>query len=385
MTPIKSARTATASILDPEAAWKQLAARDPQARFLYGVTTTGVFCRPSCPSRRPLRENVRFFRTVAEAQAAGFRPCQRCRPTTTAWGSPLDKVRGHIESNIDRPVRLEELGRVAGLSPFTVQRLFKREMGVSPLEYQRALRASRLRGALKQGESVTDAIYSAGFGSSSRAYEGNQMGMTPARFAQGGKGEQIAWASARSPFGWVIVGATPRGLCWLSLAASKADAEASLRSEFPAAVLRSDPALLRLVDAALESVREGNDLTGNRGRTDALDLRGTVFQLRVWQALRQIPRGETRSYSQLARELGDPKATRAIARACATNRVALLVPCHRVVGADGSLTGYRWGLERKRQLLKAESTASGSSSRRRARVDAERNDFPKVPAMRRGV
>jgi AraC family transcriptional regulator of adaptative response/methylated-DNA-[protein]-cysteine methyltransferase len=361
--------------LDPDAAWKQLAARDPQARFFYGVTTTGVFCRPSCASRRPLRENVRFFRTVAEAQASGFRPCKRCNPATialgtAAWGIPLEKIRGHIEGHLDRPVRLEELGRIAGLSPFTVQRLFKREMGVSPLEYQRALRASRLRGALKQGESVTDAIYTAGFGSSSRAYEGNQLGMTPARFAQGGKGEQIAWATACSPFGWVIVGATERGLCWLSLAASKAEAEVSLRSEFPAAVLRRDPALLRLVDAALESVREGNDLTGNRSRTDALDLRGTVFQLRVWQALRQIPRGETRSYSQLARELGDPKATRAVARACARNRVALVVPCHRVVGADGSLTGYRWGVERKRQLLKAESTASGSCSKQKAPVDA---------------
>jgi AraC family transcriptional regulator of adaptative response/methylated-DNA-[protein]-cysteine methyltransferase len=342
--------------LDPDTAWKQLTARDPQARFFYGVTTTGVFCRPSCASRRPLRENVRFFQTAAAAQAAGFRPCQRCRPIT-AWDSPLDKIRGHIEAHLDRPVRLEELGRVAGLGPFTVQRLFKREMGVSPLEYQRALRASRLRGALKQGESVTDAIYSAGFGSSSRAYEGTQLGMTPARFAQGGKGEQIAWASARSPFGWVIVGATERGLCWLSLAASKAEADASLRSEFPAAALRRDPALLRHVDAALECVRTGTSVVQNQkpAERDALDLRGTVFQLRVWQALRQIPRGETRSYSQLARELGDPKATRAVARACATNRVALVVPCHRVVGADGSLTGYRWGVERKRQLLKAES------------------------------
>ena len=345
-------------ILDPDAAWKQLAARDSQARFFYGVTTTGVFCRPSCASRRPLRANVRFFRTVAAAQAAGFRPCKRCNPVTTiGWSRPLDEIRTYIEAHLDRPVRLEELGRVAGLSPFTVQRLFKREMGVSPLEYQRALRASRLRGALKQGESVTDAIYTAGFGSSSRAYEGNQLGMTPARFAQGGKGEQIGHASARTPFGWMVVGATKKGLCWLSLAASKEEAEASLRSEFPAAVLRRDPSLSRLVNAALENVREGNDLTENRGRTDALDLRGTVFQLRVWQALRKIPRGETRSYSQLARELGDPKATRAVARACATNRVALLVPCHRVVGADGSLTGYRWGLERKRQLLKAESTA----------------------------
>jgi AraC family transcriptional regulator of adaptative response/methylated-DNA-[protein]-cysteine methyltransferase len=356
MTNIAMTQTPTQTLtLDFDAAWKQLAARDPNARFLYGVTTTGVFCRPGCASRRPLRANVRFFQTVVEAQAAGFRPCKRCSPATTpAEGSVLDGIRGYVEAHLDRQVRLEELGRVAGLSPFTVQRLFKREMGVSPLEYQRALRASRLRGALKQGESVTDAIYTAGFGSSSRAYEGNQLGMTPARFAQGGRGERIGFASARTPFGWMVVGATERGLCWLSLAASKAEAEASLRSEFPAAVLRRDPSLSRLVDAALESVREGNDLTENRGRTDALDLRGTVFQLRVWQALRKIPRGETRSYSQLARELGDPKATRAVARACATNRVALLVPCHRVVGADGSLSGYRWGVERKRKLLETE-------------------------------
>jgi len=353
MTPFPNSQTASA--LDSDTAWKQLAARDPQARFFYGVATTGVFCRPGCASRRPLRENVRFFRSVAEAHAAGFRPCKRCSPATTIASSrPLDEIRAHIEKNLDRPVRLQELGRVAGLSPFTVQRLFKREMGVSPLQYQRAMREGRLRGALKQGESVTNAIYSAGFGSSSRAYEGNQLGMTPARFAQGGKGEQIGFASARTPFGWMIVGATERGLCWLSLAASKTEAEDSLRSEFPAAVLRRDPSLARLVDTALESVREGNDLTGNRGWTDALDLRGTVFQLRVWQALRQIPRGETRSYSQLARDLGDPKATRAVARACATNRVALLVPCHRVVGADGSLTGYRWGVERKRKLLETE-------------------------------
>jgi AraC family transcriptional regulator of adaptative response/methylated-DNA-[protein]-cysteine methyltransferase len=230
-------------------------------------------------------------------------------------------------------------------------------MGVSPLQYQRALRAGSLRSSLRQGSDVTTAIYEAGFGSSSRAYEGSQLGMTPARFAQGGKGEKIGWAAARSPFGWVIVGATERGLCWLALGSTCAEAEASLRAEFPAAELRRDPSLSRLVDTALASVREGDDLT-SRSRADSLDLRGTVFQLRVWQALRQIPRGETRSYSQLAREMGDPKATRAVARACALNRVALLVPCHRVVGASGSLTGYRWGVERKRQLLEAEKQAA---------------------------
>jgi len=353
MNPLLNPPATPPSILDPEAAWKQLVARDPQAHFFYGVTTTGVFCRPNCASRRPLRANVRFFGTAAEARAAGYRPCKRCKPAT-AWGSPLEQIRAHIERNLDRPVRLEELGRVARLSPFTVQRLFKREMGVSPLQYQRALRAGRLRGALKQGDTVTDAIYTAGFGSSSRAYEGNQLGMTPARFAQGGKGERISYTTARSPFGWIVIGSTQRGLCWLSLASTRAEAETSLHSEFPAAELRRDSSLSRWVDAALQSVRAGDDLVQNQTSAERLDLRGTVFQLRVWQALRQIPRGETRSYSELARELGDPNSTRAVARACATNRVAILVPCHRVVGADGSLTGYRWGVERKRRLLQAE-------------------------------
>jgi len=339
-----------------DSAWEQLAARDPQARFFYGVATTGVFCRPTCASRRPLRANVRFFRTAAEALAAGFRACKRCRPCASAWGSHLDVVRQHIEKNFDRRVRLEELGRVASLSPFTVQRLFKREMGVSPLEYQRTLRASRLRGALKQGDTVTDAIYNAGFSSSSRAYEANQLGMTPQRFAQGGNGERIGYCAAPSPFGWMIVGATERGLCWLSLARTRTEAESSLRAEFPLAELRRDPSLSRLVNAAVQFVREGSDLPASRSMADSLDLRGTVFQLRVWGALRQIPRGQTRSYSQLARELGDPKAVRAVARACATNRVALVVPCHRVVGADGALTGYRWGVERKQKLLAAEKS-----------------------------
>jgi AraC family transcriptional regulator of adaptative response/methylated-DNA-[protein]-cysteine methyltransferase len=290
-------------------------------------------------------------------------------------GGPIDKVRVHIEAHHDRPVPLAELGRLVHSSPFTVQRLFKRALGVSPLQYQRALRAASLRKALKQGETVTDAIYNAGFGSSSRGYDGAQLGMTPARFAKGGQGEQIGWCSARSPFGWVIVGATERGLCWLSLAGTKAEAEASLREEFPAATLRRDPSLAGMVEAALRvvageinpskksaapQVAISNATKPKRAKSEqlaapqVLDLRGTAFQLKVWQALRRIPRGETRSYSQLARELGDPKATRAVARACATNRVAIVVPCHRVVGASGSLTGYRWGIERKRMLLEAE-------------------------------
>jgi AraC family transcriptional regulator of adaptative response/methylated-DNA-[protein]-cysteine methyltransferase len=345
--------------IDSESAWNQVLSRDQTANFFYAVKTTGVFCRPDCASRRPLRANVRFFQTADAARAAGFRACAKC----LADGSPLDKsraatgrVRAHIEKNVDRRVGLEELGRVAGMSPFTVQRAFKREMGVSPLAYQRALRAGGLRSALKKGETVTDAIYAAGFGSSSRAYEGSGLGMTPARFAQGGKGEQIGWCAAPSPFGWIVVGGTERGLCWLSLAGSKAEAAATLRAEFPAATLKRDAALEKWVDAAMAFVREGEDLVRNQASAERLDLRGTVFQLRVWQALRQIPRGETRTYSQLARQMGIPKSTRAVARACATNRVALLVPCHRVIGVSGSLTGYRWGVERKRKLLEVEQS-----------------------------
>jgi AraC family transcriptional regulator of adaptative response/methylated-DNA-[protein]-cysteine methyltransferase len=356
-----NAQSTQPALIDQDAAWAQLVARDRRAEFLYGVMTTGVFCRPGCTSRLPLRENVRFFATSDAAQRAGLRPCKRCKPSFKQ-SNPLDGVRTHIERNIDRAVPLEELGRVAGLSPFTVQRLFKREMGVSPLAYQRALRAASLRGALKQGDTVTDAIYNAGFGSSSRAYESAQLGMTPARFAAGGSGETIGYTTARTPFGWMVVGATERGLCWLALGATSAEAAGSLREEFPLAKVRRDASLSTLVDAALESVRDGSDLArggngpGSMGRA-GLDLRGTVFQLRVWEALRRIPRGETRSYSQLAREMGEPTATRAVARACALNRVAVVVPCHRVVGANGSLTGYRWGVERKKALLAAERPA----------------------------
>lgn len=196
---------------------------------------------------------------------------------------------------------------------------------------------------------MTDAIYEAGYGSASRGYNGAQLGMTPARFAAGGRGEDIGFTTAETQFGWLIVGATRRGLCWLALGGTSAQAEESLRTEFPAATLRPDPSLGKLVDGALQAV-SGPDSSDEL----PLDLRGTAFQLKVWRALRSIPRGETKTYSQLAREMGDPKATRAVARACALNRVSLVVPCHRVVGISGSLTGYRWGVERKRQLLEAE-------------------------------
>ncbi|MGA3371322.1 MAG: methylated-DNA--[protein]-cysteine S-methyltransferase [Terracidiphilus sp.] len=359
--PLRAQANSTAAAMDPEAAWRLVLSRDPAAKFFYAVSTTGVFCRPACSSRRPLRANVRFFDSVEAARAAGFRPCKLCKPESAAQGSSLQKVRAHIEAHLDRPVSLAELGRMASLSPFTVQRRFKAALGVTPLQYQRALRAASLRRALKQGETVTNAIYNAGFGSSSRGYEGAQLGMTPARFAAGGRGERIGYTTARSRFGWLVLGSTARGLCWLALAATSAEAEASLRAEFPLAILKRDSSLAALVDAALGAVAgPAHPSDTEAAPQPPLDLRGTAFQLRVWQALRQIPRGETRSYSQLARELGEPKATRAVARACASNRVALVVPCHRVVGASGALTGYRWGVERKRQLLEVEGARASS-------------------------
>ena len=341
--------------IDPEAAWQQLIARDTTAPFFYGVLTTGVFCRIGCASRRPQLHNVRFFATTHDAARAGFRPCLRCKPGA-AQPDPLQQVRAYLDAHYPRLVPLAELSRIAGLSPFTVQRQFKQAFGVSPLQYQRALRARALRSELKNGSSVTDAIYNAGFNSPSRAYEGAPLGMSPSKFAAGGRGETIRYSTAHCPFGWMIVGATERGICWLALADTESEAEHTLREEFPAATLTPDHsrALANAVIAQITGTKLASPQV-TPPQVAQMDLRGTAFQLRVWEALRRIPRGQTRSYSQLAASLGNPNATRAVARACATNRVAVLVPCHRVVGASGSLTGYRWGVDRKRALLQSET------------------------------
>ncbi len=257
----------------------------------------------------------------------------------------------HLAANVDRVVTLAELGRRVKLSPFTAQRVFKQAMGATPAQYQRSLRAMKLRDQLQKGKTVTEAIYEAGYGSASRAYEQTTLGMTPSKFLTGGRGETIRYAlSEAQGLGWMIVGATERGICWLAIAESSAAVEASLKEEFPAAELVGDAELSDTLRKILAGVG-GSAATGNL----PLDLRGTAFQLRVWKALQEIPAGETRTYSQLAAEMGMPSSTRAVARACATNRVSVLVPCHRVIGVSGSLTGYRWGVERKRELLKAES------------------------------
>jgi AraC family transcriptional regulator of adaptative response/methylated-DNA-[protein]-cysteine methyltransferase len=287
---------------------------------------------------------------MEEALASGFRACQRCRPEEAVGPSPVARMCAHLAANLQRPVTLAELGRRVKMSPFSAQRLFKKEMGATPAQYQRALRASGLREQLQRGATVTEAIYEAGYGSSSRVYEQAPLGMTPGRFQAGGRGERMRFAvTEAAELGWIIVGATERGICWLAIANNAEDAEASLRREFPAAEITADPELEKAVLAIVGGL-QGSPTSSKL----PLDLRGTAFQLRVWGALQQIPRGETKTYSQLAAELGNPAATRAVARACATNRVSVLVPCHRVVGASGSLTGYRWGVERKRHLLNAE-------------------------------
>jgi AraC family transcriptional regulator of adaptative response/methylated-DNA-[protein]-cysteine methyltransferase len=298
----------------------------------------------------PLRANTRFFKSTDEAVVQGFRACQRCKPELPVAPSAVARMCAHLAANVDRVVTLAELGRRVKLSPFTAQRVFKRTMGATPAQYQRSLRAIELRNQLQKGKTVTEAIYEAGYSSSSRAYEQTSLGMTPSRFLAGGRGETIRYAVGEAQgLGWMIVGATERGICWLAIAESGAEAEASLKEEFPSAELIADGELREIVRKILDGVA-GLTTTVNL----PLDLRGTAFQLRVWKALQEIPAGETRTYSQLAAEMGIPASTRAVARACATNRVSVLVPCHRVIGVSGSLTGYRWGVERKRHLLNAE-------------------------------
>jgi AraC family transcriptional regulator of adaptative response/methylated-DNA-[protein]-cysteine methyltransferase len=341
---------------DAEArAWDQVAGRDGSARFLYGVRSTGIFCRPTCPSRRPARRNVVFFRDAKAALMAGFRACLRCRPVgIAAEANTVAKVCAHLGTNLDRKVTLGELAALTGVSPFTVQRLFQRVLGVSPQEYQRELRAQALRRELADPEKrVTDAIYDAGYSSSSRAYEDvtKRLGMSPRAYRGRGRGEQIGFATADSPLGRLMVAATSRGLCSVMMGANDSELMTQLRAQFPEATFARAESELESTIAQVVS-----QMTEHPAAIDlALDIRATAFQTRVWQALREIPRGETRSYGEVAEALGNPKAVRAVARACASNPVAVVIPCHRVVGSNGKLTGYRWGLERKKKLLEQEA------------------------------
>jgi AraC family transcriptional regulator of adaptative response/methylated-DNA-[protein]-cysteine methyltransferase len=330
------------------------------ALFVYAVRTTGIYCRPSCPSRRPLRSSVEFFASGEEARAAGYRACKRCRPEGEHPQQKLIAAAcNYIDHHLDTTITLDALGKLLNLSPFHAQRLFRKALGVTPRQYQQSRRMERFRGGLRSQPSVTDAIYEAGFSSGSRVYENTaaDLGMTPTEYRRNAQGLRIRFGIAESPLGKVLVAATETGVCAIAFGSLESELEDDLRTRFALAEITRDDAgvgtALRHVLSRLGEHPLAADLP--------LDIRATAFQKRVWTALQAIPRGETRSYAELAAEIGQPTAVRAVARACASNPVAVVIPCHRVIGSDGKLTGYRWGVERKKKLLEFERGAGFSA------------------------
>jgi AraC family transcriptional regulator of adaptative response/methylated-DNA-[protein]-cysteine methyltransferase len=342
----------------PEVYWEAVSERDARCDglFVYAVRSTGVYCKPSCPSRRPRRGQVSFYASCVEAEAGGFRACKRCRPGEPSRPDPASemvlRVCGLIEAREGEAVPLEELGREAGASPHHLQRTFKKVTGITPRQYAAALRLNRFKTKVKEGRGVAAALYESGYGSSSRLYErvSERLGMTPAGYRRGGKGMSISYTTVGCPLGRLLVAATGRGVCSVQFGEADGELEAALAAEYPSAELRREESRLDDFVKALLLHLEG----GGAALDLPLDVRATAFQSRVWEELRRIPYGETRSYAEVARGLGRPTATRAVARACATNPVALVTPCHRVVRGDGALSGYRWGVGRKRALLERE-------------------------------
>ncbi|HEX8942714.1 MAG TPA: bifunctional DNA-binding transcriptional regulator/O6-methylguanine-DNA methyltransferase Ada [Gemmatimonadaceae bacterium] len=341
-------------------AWRAVEARDARydGRFVYAVRSTMIYCRPSCPSRRPSRANVGFYDHPDDAERAGYRACLRCQPRRgTALSSAretIERARLYLDRHSDRNVPLSELAAEVGLSTSHLQRSFKQVVGVSPKGYQDARRMRHFKTRLRAGDTVSRATYEAGFGSSSRVYErsNTMLGMTPASFRRGGSGVRITYTIANAPVGRVLVATTDRGVCAVELGSTDTEVERALRADFPRATLeRSDDHQHTWVRAVLDRVRHPGRSTSN---SIPLDVDGTEFQLKVWKALQKIPAGQHRSYGQVAASIGRPKASRAVARACATNRVAVVIPCHRVVGGGGELAGYKWGIERKRRILAEE-------------------------------
>jgi AraC family transcriptional regulator, regulatory protein of adaptative response / methylated-DNA-[protein]-cysteine methyltransferase len=343
--------------LAQERCWRAVVERDRRydGRFVYAVETTTVYCRPSCPSRRPLRRNVRFLPSFVEAEHKGYRACRRCRPQQVLAPAEavVERVRARLALDAEPPPTLAELAREVSLSPGYLQRLFKRHTGLSPKAYLDARKFQRLKQALRTEDGVSAAIYAAGYQAPSRAYEKTRLrlGMTPSAYRAGGVGQRVRYAVAQSSLGWTLVASTERGVCRVAFGDSEAALLSELRAEYPEAELSAAGSAeerwvqetVRAVDAPWKSP------------SVPLDIHGTAFQLRVWKALQQIPAGQTASYRDVARKLGAPNAVRAVARACASNALAVLVPCHRVVRSDGSIGGYRWGVARKQSLLKKES------------------------------
>lgn len=354
--------THTIPSLTDEQCWRAVLDRDSarDGLFVYAVRSTGIFCRPSCPSRRAGREQVTFYALAEAAARAGYRPCKRCRPERTEAAHPhIAMVRSicrAIEERDEGAPTLAELGAEAGLSPHHLQRLFKSLMGISPRQYADVIRLARLKRNLKNGEPVASALYGAGYGSSSRLYEKapSRLGMTPASFAKGGRGARITYAivdhAGLGPLGKLLLAATERGVCMVALGETDTELERVLLDDYPLAALRRDDEGLSDWVTAVVDLAEGNPPHADL----PLDIRATAFQWRVFEQLSTIPAGETRSYGEIATALGQSGAARAVGRACATNPVSVVVPCHRAIGADGSLHGYRWGIDRKKALLERE-------------------------------
>jgi AraC family transcriptional regulator of adaptative response/methylated-DNA-[protein]-cysteine methyltransferase len=337
--------------------WTAVIARDAAADgvFVYAVRSTHVYCRPSCPSRRPRRENVSFFPRPDAAEAAGYRACRRCKPNE---GAPneldvVEQICREMERDADSPSDLAELAARAGMPPHRLARAFKRVTGITPRQYAEACRMRSLRTKLRDGGGITRAMFDSGLSSTSRLYERApaQLGMTPGAYKSGAAGMRVGYAVVASPLGRLLVAATARGICAVSLGASDRELEQALEYEFPKAErVRDDKALVPWVDVILKHLR------GEEPHMELpLDVQATAFQRRVWQALQEIPYGSTRTYSAIAKAIGKPTAVRAVARACATNPASLVIPCHRVIREDGALGGYRWGIERKQRLLELEA------------------------------
>jgi AraC family transcriptional regulator, regulatory protein of adaptative response / methylated-DNA-[protein]-cysteine methyltransferase len=340
-----------------EKRWSAVMKRDSahDGEFVFAVSTTGVYCRPSCAARRPRRENVTFYSRPEQAEKAGFRACLRCRPRAATGNPQSDSAKEicrYIEQHLDEPVTLERLGKVFRQSPFHLQRRFKAVLGITPREYADSCRLRQLKRNLQAGDNVTRAMYDAGYGSSSRLYEktASQLGMTPEKYRRGAVASTVRYAISDSPLGRMLIAATDRGICAIQFAASDDELIEGLKREFPFAARKPDEGGLQAWVAALLQKMTGKELNAAL----PLDIRATAFQRRVWTYLQSIPFGETMSYGQVAKGIGQPTASRAVARACATNPVAIAIPCHRVVREDGSSSGYRWGVERKRALLEVE-------------------------------
>jgi AraC family transcriptional regulator, regulatory protein of adaptative response / methylated-DNA-[protein]-cysteine methyltransferase len=338
--------------------WRATLARDSRAdgSFVLAVRSTHIYCRPSCPARRPRRRNVTFFRTREEAEKQGYRPCLRCRPNEISGSVTLvQRAASHLAESSEEGVRLGALAKQLGTTQATLRRAFLQVTGINPRELAEALRIKRFKAMLRTGRSITDALYETGYGSSSRVYERSnaQLGMTPGAYRKGGQGMKIGYSIAKSPLGKVLVAATDRGVSAVYLGDAEGTMIAELRKEYPRAeIAPATDSFQRWVGEIVQRIE------GKQPRLELpLDLQATAFQRRVWQELQRIPRGRTRTYSQVAQSLGQPKAVRAVARACATNPVSIVVPCHRVIREDGALAGYRWGLSRKEQLLAQERAA----------------------------